>query len=359
MPDAPAPALPPSRPDLSAARAAADAAVAEGHLPATVFGVSDVRATLGRHAVGGPLDRDVDTSTLFFWASVTKPVVATAAMQLVDEGRLDLGSPVSRYVPEFRGGARDRVTAWHVLTHTSGLTDVPIEMLRRERPSYAQLVRKVCREEPAFEPGTRYAYASDPWYLVAEIIARLTGMPFAEALRRRLLDPLGMRSVTFDPRGRGRQVSMVHGVPMRNRVVRALILRFLARATLPGGGLFGNLEDLLRFGRAMLPRTEAGAGPRILSGRAIDEMTRDQTRGIPWVGQDGTSQPVHVGLGWRLRPSGAPGSARSFTHGGKSGARLWVDPEAGLVFAFLTNLWDAPDEPAFAVLDEVYRAWRT
>jgi CubicO group peptidase (beta-lactamase class C family) len=343
--------------DLSAARDVAESAVASGVLPAVVFGVSDARGTRGTIVVRGPLEPRVATSTLFFLASLTKPIVATAVMQLVDEGRLDLHAPIARYVPAFRGPRRERVTAWHVLTHTSGLSDLPIETLRRERPSYAQLVRKVCAGEPAFEPGTRYAYASDPWVLLAEIIARLTGMSFPQALRRRLLRPLAMDETTFDPRSHRRRVSVVHGMPMRNRVVRELILRFLARATLPGGGLFGTLEDLLAFGRALLPSSAEGSGPRILSQLAIEEMTRDHLRGIPRLDEAGVSHPVRGGLGWRLAGPEGPGSTRSFTHGGVTGTRLWIDPDAGLVFAFLTNLWDAPDATWTATLAEVYRAW--
>jgi CubicO group peptidase (beta-lactamase class C family) len=348
--------VPPRPIDLSAAREVAAASVADGVLPAVAFGVATADGGVALHAVGDAGGRPVDTGTVFFLASLTKPIVATAVMQLVDEGRLDLHAPVGRTVPGFRGAGRDRVSTWHVLTHTSGLPDLPIETLRRERPSYAQLARRVIDEVPAFEPGSRYAYASDPWVLVAEVIAHLTGMPFARALERRVLEPLGMRDTTFDPRRARRRVAIVHGIRMRNVIVRELIARFMARATLPGGGLFGSLEDVLRFGRAMLPAGPGQPGPRVLSQRAIDEMTRDHTRGIPRIDEAGVRHEVRAGLGWRLPPPGSPGSPRSFTHGGKAGARLWVDPDAGFAFAFLTNLWDAPDEPWMATLAEVYWA---
>ena len=83
------------------------------------------------------------------------------------------------------------------------------------------MLARVCRQEPAFEPGSRYAYASDSFYLLAEIIARLTGMTFARALAARVLVPLGMRDTVFDARARRGRTVQVHGVPLRNPVVRS------------------------------------------------------------------------------------------------------------------------------------------
>jgi CubicO group peptidase (beta-lactamase class C family) len=374
---APTPPWPPTRrrtPDLSGIGAPARAGIDAGVIPCAVIGVSDGFGTLHLQALAGPVDRPT-VQTRFFLASVTKPVVATAVMQLVDEGRLDLHASLARLLPELdRPGARD-ITAWHVLTHTAGLADLPTDELRTQRPSYPAMLQRVLIQTPEWPPGSRHRYCSDSFYLLAEAIARLTGMPFAEALRVRLLDPLGMRDTTFDARPVRRVTMPVHGIPMRNMVVRELILRFLARATLPGGGLFGTAEDLLRFGRALLPRRE-GAGPRVVSGAAIAEMTREQTAGIPAFADDGTVHEPRYGLGWRtpsevdldgpvdrddpeagaiapaIRPS--PGT---FTHGGASGTRLWIDPGRDLVFVFLTNIWDGDRGPGFATLERVYAAW--
>lgn len=344
-------------PDLSAARAVAASFVRSGALPAAVVGVSDAHQTLATFVVHGASGRPVSRESVFFLASVTKPIVATAVMQLVDEGRLDLHAPLVRVLPGYGGGLRDQVSAWHVLTHTSGLLDVPLDVLRRERPSYRQLAARIRAQEPAVEPGTRYAYASDPWYLLAEAIAGLTGMPFTEALSRRLLDRLGMAHTGFDPRRQRSRLTEVHGLRLHSRFMRELTFRFLARATLPGGGLFGTMEDLLRFGRALLPAPVGSDSTRVLSTWAIGEMTRDQTGGLPGVGSDGSPREVHVGLGWRLAPPGAPGFGSAFTHGGVTGTRIWVDPTQELAFVFLTNLWGAPDDAWTATLAQVYGAW--
>jgi len=347
----------------------AELLVADGTLPSVVLGISDATSTHVIHAVRGPRDRPVASDSLFFLASVTKPIVATATLQLVDEGRLDLHRPVGEWLPRFRGGLRDRVTPWHVLTHTSGMPDLPLDELHRRRPGYATLVDQVMASAPTFEPGTRYAYASDSFYLLAELLRAHTGMRFDEALRARLLAPLAMDDTRFDVRPVLSRVVDVHGIGRANPVTRRVITRFLAAATLPGGGLFGTAEDLLRFGRALLPRTVADPGsPRILSQGAIALMTREQTAGIPELLEDGTSREPHYALGWHTpRPDAAgratlagvpmPGSTAAFTHGGIAGTRLWVDPERGLVVVVLSNRWAMDQEPIARVVAAVYEGW--
>ena len=362
------PHTPPGRthPDLREAMALTTSLVADGVLPCAVMGVSDAVGTLTIHAVPGPTDRRVATDSVFFLASVTKPIVATAVMQLVDEGRLDLHAPISRYVPTYNGGPRDRVTAWHVLTHTSGIPDIGLENLTRGRPSFAKQLRTVLGEMPTFEPGSRYSYASNSFYLLAAALATLTGLPFPDALRQRVLAPLGMVDTSFDPRPQRSRVQQVHGVRVDNIVTRELMVRFLASATLPGGGLFGPAEDLLRFGRSLLPRDAGGDGVRLLSQSAIDEMTREQTGGVLEHRDDGSVRRPDYGLGWHtlghdVAPTGRPAefevhgvrlpaSRRSFTHAGASGTRLWVDPDRRLVFVLLSNQWGGDAAPALEIL---------
>ena len=369
------PIAPPERPrrrtpDLAAIGEPAREAIDAGVIPCAVIGVSDAWGTLHLQALSGPADKPAVDSR-FFLASVTKPIVATAVMQLVDESRLDIHEPLVHLLPELAGVAwREQITAWHVLTHTAGLEDVPQDVLRKQRPGYKKMLARVVAGIPAWEPGTRFRYCSDSFYLLAEAIVRLTGMSFPVALRRRLLEPLGMDGTAFDVRPERALAMPVKGIPMGNIVVRELILRFLASAALPGGGLFGTAEDLLRFGRAVLPR-RGQEGPRILTQARIDEMLREQTSGVPELLEDGTERDPHYALGWRKRSllsSGAggaalapelviPASPGTVTHGGASGTRLWVDPERDLVFVFLSNIWYGDDAPANSVLRRVYTAW--
>jgi CubicO group peptidase (beta-lactamase class C family) len=206
-------------------------------------------------------------------------------------------------------------------------------------------------------PGERYEYCTVAFYLLAALIERVTGATYREHLARRVLDPLGMIS-TFDPRRANRPIVAVRGVGIENRFVRFLMLRFLANAALPGGGLFGTLDDLLRFGAALLrPEPGADGRPVPVSTATFEEMTRDQLNGAPG-SYDGEDRPVHFGLGWG-KPTlmfDLPGSKSVVSHGGATGTRLWIDPEAGLVFVFFTNRWAADRTPEAAALRATYRA---
>ena len=111
------------------------------------------------------------------------------------------------------------MTAWHVLTHTSGVPDTSIERLIRERPTYKRMLHTVLTSTPDFPPGSRFRYASASWMLLARVMAELSGMPFSDALQDRITDPLGMTDTRFDPRYARSRVATVHGLRIRNRLV--------------------------------------------------------------------------------------------------------------------------------------------
>jgi serine-type D-Ala-D-Ala carboxypeptidase len=341
--------------DLGPARAVAARHVDSGLIPCASFGIVDAAGRMSQGTVSGPRLAIAEDS-VFFLASVSKAIVATTVMRYVDEGRLEVHAPVARYLPELDGLASGGVTGWHVLTHTSGLPDIPLERLRTERPSYQRALELVAGSQPAWPPGSRYEYNSAAWLLLSEVLARLSGMPFDEVLARRLTGPLGMDTTGFDPRAWRARLVPVRGSRMDNRLVQEMLLRFLARARMPGGGLFGSLPDLLRLGRALLPADERVPGPRILRQAAIDEMARQQAEGLSHTAQDGQVHEIRQALGWRKPQAEWPGSARAFTHGGIAGGRIWVDPEAGFAFAFLTSVWQAPLAPALEVLEAIYAA---
>ncbi len=290
--------------------------------------------------------REVTPDSLFFLASVTKPIFATAFMNVVEAGLIGLDEPIAKWLPEFDDGDKKLVTARHLLTHTSGVPDVSVEQLARQRPSSSQMTRLALDAPLRFRPGSRYEYCTVTFYVLAALIERVTDMTYRDFLARKLLEPLGM-SATFDPRRAGRPVVAVHGAGVDNRIVRFLMVRFLAGAALPGGGLFGTLDDLLRFGAALLrPHDGPDGRPVPISSSTFQEMGRDQLDGVPGM-YDGQERAVHFGLGWG-KPTlmfDLPGSANVVSHGGASGTRLWIDPDAGLVFVFFTNRWAADRTP--------------
>ena len=342
--------------DLGPARERAAHWVADGVVPCAAIGVIDAAGRLRCDFVPGDAGT-IDLRTVFFLASLTKGIVATAVMRYVDEGRLDLDTPLGHYLPEMAGTDAGAVSARQVLTHTSGLPDMPLQSLRTERPTYDRSVAWLRASRALAEPGTAYAYNSVSFVLLSEVMATLSNRPFEAALAERLTDPLGMTDTTFDARPVRERVLPVQGIGADNRLIQEVLLRFLATARMPGGGIFGTLGDLLRLGRALLPADPDSPGPRVLSQAAIEEMTRNHTEGWTHVSEDGVEREVRQGLGWRVPQRHWSGSSHAFTHGGISGGRLWVEPKEGFAVVFLTNQWQAPIEVSLSVIEEVYRAW--
>ena len=333
------------------------AEVLSGRVPLAAVAVGDAGGPLRKQVFTAPGEPAQSADGLFFLASVTKPIFATALMQLVEEGTLSLGRPVSDWLPEFTGGGKDEVTIASLLTHTSGVVDISPDVLRRTRPSAARMTQLTIAAPLQFAPGTRWEYCSASFYLLAEICRRVTDLSGPDFLRRRLLEPLGMRSTMFDVRKTRLPLIPVRGVGVENRFRRFLLLRYMAGIAHPGGGLFATLDDLLLFGAACLSPRREGERWMPISSKTFDLMGEDHTRGV--IGHyNGEDRPVHHGLGW-AKPTmmkDVPGSARVVDHGGATGTRLWIDPDLGLVFVFFTNEWDADRGPEMAALHALYRA---
>ncbi len=334
--------------------------VRDGALPAAALAVGDARGMI-RAETFSTEPKQLDPNSNFFLASVTKPIVATAFMQLVEDGKVGLHQPIADFEPRLGelGGGKERVTPWHVMTHTSGLSDFDPRVIGRKRPSGATMTRHVIESPLRFEPGTKWEYISASFYLLTLIVERVTGVGYREYLDTRLQQPLGMHA-TFDPRRAGRPIVAVHGIGVDSFLTRFLVLRYMARAALPGGGLFGTLEDMTSFGAALLEPREIDGQSLPLRSETISQMATDQTRGEVAGDHDGEQVPVHHGLGWG-KPTlmrDVPGSANVFSHGGASGTRLWVDPDAGLVFVFFTNRWAAERGVETEALRGTYDAMR-
>jgi CubicO group peptidase (beta-lactamase class C family) len=330
--------------------------VVSGDLPAAALAIGDAEGSI-RSATFGAGARPMNADSFFFLASVTKPIFATAFMQLVADGLVSLDERIVRYLPEFGNGpGKDEVTARHLLTHTSGVPDYTPDMIRANRPSAATMTEYGTLSQLRFPPGSRYEYCSVSFYVLGEIINRLTGIGHADYLRQRVLEPLGMET-TYDPRRSGRPIIAVHGVGIDNRLTRFLVLRYLAAAQIPGGGLFGTLGDLLRFGAAVLRPITVQGRTVPLAAPLIETMMEDQLGGLPGT-YEGDERAVHFGLGWG-KPTlmhEVPGSPRVVWHGGATGTRLWIDPDAGLVVVFFTNQWSVDRGPEREAIRETYAA---
>jgi CubicO group peptidase (beta-lactamase class C family) len=329
--------------------------VRAGHVPAAALAVGDADGAIRSQtfASGSSIDRE----SLFFLASLTKPIFATAVMQLVEDGLLDLHQPLADHLPEFATPDKRTDTTWLLLTHTSAGPYIAPDIIRSERPSRRRMAEMALSAPLRFAPGTRWEYCSASYYVLAELLERLSGTIYTRYLRDRVLAPLGMET-TFDPRRKGRPIVPVRGVNADSRIKRYLLLRYVVSIAPPGGGLFGTLDDLLRFGAAILRPRRVGERRLPLRPATIELMGQDQTRGSVRGMVEGEERTVHFGLGWNkptlMHP--LPGSKRVIGHGGATGTSMWIDPDAGFVFVYFTNQWDPDRAPEREALRGIYAA---
>lgn len=290
-------------------------------------------------------------------ASITKPITATAVMQLVEAGALDLDAPVDTYINELSPRSPDgiarpsAVTAAGVLSHTGGLTDLPDDELFALEPTPEAMLRAISATKLAYDPGTEHRYASEPWYLLSAAIERISGLPFATFVSQRILEPLGMSDTGFDPAADGPEALPPLGAFGGPGLSPEERMPLFTSLVMPGGGLWSTPDDVLRFGRAMLHGGTLD-GVQILDNRSVEVMTSSRTDGL--VHPD-TGEPVRYGLGWALQP-GWGASASAFWHSGSTGSLLLVDPGHDLVVVYLRNWWGVSSEATNEAISAVY-AW--
>lgn len=233
---APAPALAQTAADgLAAMRSRLES----GEEFSGVFGVT--RA--GDFAVGTAGDHRAGET--WRWASVSKMITAILVLQQVDEGRLALDGSVATYLPAFPVNG-DRITVRQLLTHTSGLAnpDTTPDVNGDGMPDFYQKAgdwRAVCEAAPLAEPGAGFAYNNCDYLVLGAVLEAVSGQSYAELIRTRLTEPLGLRAV---------------GVPSGPRVEATLNgapePAIDPAAWGPGGGVYGTAEDLLKIDAALM-----------------------------------------------------------------------------------------------------------
>jgi len=321
----------------------------------------------------GDLDSDhlYGPETIFPIASMTKPIVSVAAMQLVEEGRLDLEDPVERYLPAFadpvvarfdedglligtRPAARS-ITIADLLAHTSGLCYAGYEEgsmkalyegagLDRDFESSRELAEAIAGLPLAFDPGTEWRYGRSIDVLGA-VLEELCGASLEALLRERVFEPLGMLDTSFhvpeDRRDRlcasRRRPRVLDSNSPAWIPVPAFALRSEPAVCNAGGGLFSTAEDYLRFCEMLLGEGTRD-GVRLLSPESVRLMTTERIAGLPrprFFGDRG------FGLGFAVltEESAGPlnGSVGSFHWSGIHGTSFFVDPEHDLIGVFLVH----------------------
>lgn len=233
---------------------------------------------------------------------------------------------------------------YHLLTHTSGLPDMLPEnvALRQQHAPLSEFVKRSCTTPLLFAPGTNCRYQSMGIALLGEIIARISGMPLGEFLRREFFIPLGMNDSALGlgelPRERIARVSLPESEEQQDWTWNSPYWRGLGA---PWGGMHSTVGDYAIFLQMLLNGGTYG-NRQILSKATVKTMLTDH---LAWM----SAIPEKVkleqawGLGWRLnRPRGAfhfaeLASARTFGHAGATGTTAWADPETGLLCVLFTN----------------------
>jgi CubicO group peptidase (beta-lactamase class C family)/GNAT superfamily N-acetyltransferase len=293
--------------------------VDSGVLAGAVALVADRDRTLSVDAVGWAdiaAKRPMAEDSVFWIASMTKPMNATLVMMLVDEGKVSIDEPVATYLPEMadlRVGVEQGdgsvllkrpgrpVTVRDVLSHTSGMPFASaIEVPTLDRLPLDVAVRSYAITPLRSEPGARYEYANAGSNTAGRVVEVVSGMPYWDFMRTRLLEPLGMAETTFWPSAAQiARLAKPYKPGDENSGLQETTISQMkyplddpARQPFPAGGLFATAEDVARFCRMVLGGG-VFEGKRLLSQAAVAAMTSRQTppeiearHGLGWVVSD-------------------------------------------------------------------------
>jgi serine-type D-Ala-D-Ala carboxypeptidase len=328
--------------------------VAQGITSALVILVAR-RGVIVLHEAFGRLTPDDDAppvrrDTIYPLSSLTKPITATAAMLLVEDGLLGLQRPVSEYLPEFRGEGKHAVMVHHLLTHTSGLREQDVNAHAAKKRGVVAIPPPEATQHPWLNeylflrydallwkpPGVEMSYCSYGYNLLGEIVRRVSGQALADFARERIFEPLGMQDTFYivPDAVRARIVSRPLDAPFAATVATGapgLATRKNQELPLASGGVYSTAIDMAIFGQMFLNRGSYGE-VSILSPAAVAEMTRNQIPGISAQYRGEFFPEASWGFGWSIHGNkrtsqwGSLYSPHAFDHNGAGGVYVWVDP---------------------------------
>jgi CubicO group peptidase (beta-lactamase class C family) len=275
-----------------------------------------------------PISKD----NVFWIASMSKMFAGASIMMLVDEGKVSLDDPVTKFIPQLDKWMvveeKDRshvllkapvrpVTIRHLLSHTSGLagtSELQQVTGADSTPLKARALSSVTGPLQS-QPGDKYAYGNQGMNIAARVVEIVSDMPYEKFLQKRFFDPLGMTETTFWPSEA--QLARLAGAygPTLTKPLSDRVHRFPEA----GGGLFSTTHDIFRYG-LMLANDGELDGKRYLSHAAMDELRKEQTG----------KTKVNYSLGYHLRNG-------MFGHDGAYGTDLSVDPKTGMVAIFMVQ----------------------
>ena len=332
-------------PDLSESRLEGIAPLVEASIdahkiPGAVLVIAHQGHVVYRRAFGErsllPARRPMLPDTIFDLASLTKVVATTTAvMQLVEQGKIVLTSPVSEYWPEFAQNGKDQITIRELMTHYSGLP--PDLELKPAWSGYDTAMQMIVASKLDVEPGARFVYSDINFETLGEIVRRVSGEPVDKYCAEHIFGPLGMKTTLFQPpvalRQRIAPTEYEHGNsgPILWGVVHDPTSRYMGGVA-GHAGLFSTADDLSIFAQMLLNGGEYN-GVRILSPLSVEKMTTPQSP---------PGKMVLRGLGWDLDSPFAANRGElfgvgSFGHTGYTGTSIWIDPVTNTYVILLTN----------------------
>lgn len=288
------------------------------------------------------------SDALFWIASMTKPVTATAILILQDEGKLSVDDPVAKYIPELGqlkmpDGKPAVVTLKHLLTHTSGmLLEAPRDVLTNAH-KLSDLIPAYASAPLRFEPGTKWEYCQAGINSLGRVVEVVSGKSLPDFVRERIFQPLGMNDTTFYPtQGQARRLATSYRKEGDGLVAAPRAVTKPDHFAAANGGLYSTASDYARFCQ-MLLNDGTLEGHQILKPQTAKMMRTIQTGRI--------KTGFTPGDGWGLgvcvvrEPQGVTAmlSPGTFGHGGAYGTQAWIDPVKGVIYILMVQRANFPN----------------
>ena len=341
---------------------------AEGQFPGAALIASRKGSVVLEHHLGtycrvhkprAPLGPDV-RHPLF---SYSKLVSATVVGMARDAGEIEYDSPVTDYIPEFKGGDKERITIRHLLTHSAGIPNVPLGAIHNE-VEWQNALRSLCAASLEWEPGSKTQYhALSGMLLAAEAVRRVSAGESWETLcRRRLFEPLGAPSLSFQVPD-DTVATVVTPPPQQAPEHHGGCFGLAGH---PAAGCFGTVADALKVLNLHL-QDGVWNGRRLLSSKALREMHTVQFEQEIHRARKLGKEPAHEpwGLGLLLRGPGPAGGSHAwfgirdpnspglFGHAGLDTIIAVADPMTQIAFTFATTASPGSSTTTIALRNEV------
>ncbi len=301
----------------------------------------------------------VEGDTIYDVASITKSIpTASLALQLVDEGSLDIDDKLLRYIPEISHSYRENIRIYHLLTHTLHFS-FPLSSLKERTPR--EILETIYRKELRSPPGSQFFYSNATSILLGIVVERVSTRPLDALAQARFFSPLSMHRTSFSPKDivRKQEIVPTEFDPWRNRMVQGEVhdesAHTLSTIMKPGSaGLFSTAPDLLTFCE-MLLQGGIMRGKRYFSKQMVNRISTNQL----------AENTEKTGLGWEIyqpRFMGSGCSSRAFGKTGFTGCSIVCDPERDIGIVLLSN-WTYPsrkqdreqmDQVRASIADTVY-----